>query len=110
MALLRLFTGAATLIAVCVLPVGIQELINPWIVNNTLAWLLTIAICLSVAITNVLIAWKLSLLGFEKYFRGVYINGRLLVCLQCGYNLHGSTSDTCPECGAIVLVELEGDE
>ena len=30
-------------------------------------------------------------------------SGRYITCTECGYELRGSTSDTCPECGASVL-------
>jgi len=32
------------------------------------------------------------------------------LCLYCGYNLHGITSDTCPECGqARAMVTVQSD-
>ena len=37
--------------------------------------------------------------GITRYI----IGGRLPVCAQCDYDLRGTTGDTCPECGSVVV-------
>lgn len=39
------------------------------------------------------------------YLATISTNGRLHHCLVCNYNLRGSTSHTCPECGEAVLID-----
>ncbi len=42
-----------------------------------------------------------------RYLDDIHHNGRLKRCLECDYYLKGTTSETCPECGAeVVLHEL----
>lgn len=106
MLLLRLFVMGGLVLSFCIMPIILHEALFQWVGNNSLAWLGTIIASIATAIGSVLLAWKISMLGFEKYFRGVYVDGRLLVCLQCGYDLHGSKSYECPECGTCVMVEI----
>jgi len=40
----------------------------------------------------------------RRFIRDHTENGRLNICPFCRYNLHGSVSATCPECGEEVIV------
>lgn len=44
-----------------------------------------------------------------EYFTKNVVNGRMPVCPRCRYDLRGSKSDDCPECGCLVRVFQEDE-
>jgi len=42
-----------------------------------------------------------------RFIATLHTNSRLHRCLNCDYDLRGSISDTCPECGAPVNLEID---
>ncbi len=45
--------------------------------------------------------------ALARFVQTYRLPDRLPYCLECNYNLKGSTSDTCPECGAEVTTNRE---
>lgn len=43
--------------------------------------------------------------GVHGYLAAISTDGRLHHCLACNYNLRGTVSATCPECGEAVLID-----
>ncbi len=70
------------------------------------------ALCLTtiaaVSLGGTVVVYQLQIRHFRRVMRRsiamAFRGERLPFCLGCGYDLRGSNSDACPECGAMTIV------
>lgn len=70
--------------------------------KTTIALIILLGILAGMAIRE---AKSIRPRGVHGYLATISTDGRLHHCLACNYNLRGSASPTCPECGEAVLID-----